>query len=138
MQSINDTRLPSIVLIFFSMTGGTGSGIVVDLARHLSNVKLGRRIPVVGVAAMPFSGDEEHAGGDAGLFPTMNELDCMLDEGKNQGVVSVWGDLYRNPFTGGLLALPQEHSWQRLSQYTKTGQPAIRDALRKGVTRTSS
>ena len=135
VQSINDTRLPSIVLIFFSMTGGTGSGIVVDLARHLSNVKLGRRIPVVGVAAMPFSGDEEHAGGDAGLFPTMNELDCMLDEGKNQGVVSVWGDLYRNPFTGGFLALPQEHSWQRLSQYTKTGQPAIRDVRRKGVTR---
>jgi hypothetical protein len=135
VQSINDTKLPSLVLVFFSMAGGTGSGMVVDLARHLSNVKLGRRIPVVGVAAMPFSGDEEHAGGKAALFPTMNEIDCMLDDAKNQGVMAVWGDLYKNPFTGGFFALPQEHSWQRLSSYTKTGQPAIRDALRKGVTR---
>ncbi|MGH3575479.1 MAG: tubulin-like doman-containing protein, partial [Pseudonocardiaceae bacterium] len=135
VQSINDTKLPSIVLVFFSMAGGTGSGMVVDLARHLSNVKLGRRIPVVGVATMPFSGDEEHAGGKAALFPTINELDCMLDDSKNQGVMAVWGDLYKNPFTGGFLALPQEHSWQRLGSYTKTGQPAIRDALRKGVTR---
>jgi hypothetical protein len=135
VDSINATRLPSIVLVFFSMAGGTGSGMVVDLARHLSNVKLGRRIPVVGVASMPFSGDEEHAGGKAALFPTMNEIDCMLDDAKNQGVMAVWGDLYKNPFTGGFFALPQEHSWQRLSSYTKTGQPAIRDALRKGVTR---
>jgi hypothetical protein len=135
VKSINDTRLPSLVLVFFSMAGGTGSGMVVDLARHLSNVKLGRRIPVVGVAPMPFSGDEEHAGGQAALFPTINELDCMLDEEKNQGVMAVWGDLYKNPFTGGFLALPQEHSWKRLGSYTKTGQPAIRDALRKGVTR---
>ncbi|MHA6792078.1 tubulin-like doman-containing protein [Pseudonocardia bannensis] len=135
VASINATRLPSIVLVFFSMAGGTGSGIVVDLARHLSNVKLGRRIPVVGVAAMPFSGDEEHAGGKAALFPTMNEIDCMLDDAKNQGVMAVWGDLYKNPFTGGFFALPQEHSWQRLGTYTRTGRPAIRDALRKGVTR---
>src|ERR1700712_1762200 len=132
---IDKAGLPSMVTVCFSLAGGTGSGMVVDLARHLSNVKLGRRIPVVGVASMPFSGDEEHAGGKAALFPTINELDCMLDDSKNQGVMAVWGDLYKNPFTGGFLALPQEHSWQRLGSYTKTGQPAIRDALRKGVTR---
>jgi len=135
VASINATKLPSLVLVFFSMSGGTGSGMVVDLARHLSNVKLGRRIPVVGVAPMPFSGDEEHAGGAAALYPTMNEIDCMLDDAKNQGVMAVWGDLYKNPFTGGFFALPQEHSWQRLGSYTQTGKPAIRDALRKGVTR---
>ncbi|GAA2557043.1 tubulin-like doman-containing protein [Pseudonocardia hydrocarbonoxydans] len=135
VASINRTKLPSLVLVFFSMSGGTGSGMVVDLARHLSNVKLGRRLPVVGVAAMPFSGDEPHAGGAAALYPTMNEIDCMLDDAKNQGVMAVWGDLYKNPFTGGFFALPQEHSWQRLGSYTKTGKPAIRDALRKGVTR---
>ncbi len=135
VASINATKLPSIVLVFFSMTGGTGSGIVVDLARHLSNVKLGRRIPVVGVAAMPFSGDEEHVGGAASLYPTINEIDAMLDDAKNQGVMAVWGDLYKNPFTGGFFALPQEHSWQRLGSYTKAGKPEIRDALRKGVTR---
>ena len=135
VESIEKAELPSLVLIFFSLDGGTGSGMVVDLARHLSNVKLGRRIPVIGVAAMPFSGDEEHAGAKASLFPVMNELDCMLDDTKNQGVMAVWGDLYKNPFTGGFFALPQEHSWQRLGSYTNTGQPEIRDALRKGVTR---
>ena len=135
VASINATRLPSIVLVFFSMAGGTGSGMIVDLARHLSNVKLGRRIPVVGVAPMPFSGDEERAGGKAALFPTINELDCMLDDNKNQGVMAVWGDLYKNPFTGGFFAIPMEHSWRRLGSYTKTGQPSIREALRRGVTR---
>ena len=134
-RSIDDTKLPSMVLIFFSLAGGTGSGMVVDLARHISNVKLGRRIPVIGVGVMPFSGDEEHHGGKATLFPVLNELDCMLDDAKNKGVQAVWGDLYNNPFTGGFFLLPQEHSWQRLGSYTKTGQPAIRDALRKGVTR---
>ncbi len=135
VTSINKAKLPSIVLVFFSMTGGTGSGMVVDMVRHLSNVKLGRRIPVVGVGVMPFTGDEKHAGGDAQLFPVMNEIDCMIDDAKNQGVTAVWGDLYKNPFTGGFLALPQEHSWQRLGSYTKTGEPLIRDMLRKGVTR---
>ena len=135
VESIEKAELPSLVLVFFSLDGGTGSGMVVDLARHLSNVKLGRRIPVIGVASMPFSGDEERAGAKASLFPVMNELDCMLDDTKNQGVMAVWGDLYKNPFTGGFFALPQEHSWQRLGSYTKTGQPEIRDALRKGVTR---
>jgi Tubulin like len=135
VASVDATKLPSLVLVFFSMAGGTGSGMVVDLARHLSNVRMGRRLPVIGVASMPFSGDEEHAGGDASLFATMNEIDCLLDDGKNAGMVSIWGDLYKNPFTGGFFALPQEHSWQRLGSYTKTGKPAIRDALRKGVTR---
>ncbi|MFP5361578.1 MAG: tubulin-like doman-containing protein [Thermoleophilia bacterium] len=134
--SIDQTKLPSLVLVFFSLTGGTGSGMVVDLARHLANIKLGRRIPVVGVASLPFSGDdEEHSVSKGTLFPVMNELDCMLDDAKNQGVMAVWGDLYKNPFTGGFLVLPQEHSYQRLGTYTKTGEPLIRQALRTGVTR---
>ncbi len=132
-QSINNTKLPSIVLIFFSLGGGTGSGIVVDLARHISNVKLGRRIPVVGVGVLPFSEDPEYHR-DGSLFATLNELDCMLDEEKNQGVQAVWGDLYQNPFTGGFFALPQEHAWQRLKAYTDRGVPEVRQNLRKRVT----
>lgn len=132
-QSIDRTRLPSMVLVFFSLGGGTGSGIVVDLARHLSNVKLGRRIPVIGVGVLPHSGDPEFHRG-ASLFATLNELDCMLDDDKNQGVMAVWGDLYKNPFTGGFFVLPQEQSWQRLSRYTNAGQPDIRGALSVRVT----
>ncbi len=132
-KSVDKTRLPSMVLTCFGMGEGIGSGMVVDLARHLSSVKLGRRIPVIGVGVLPCSGDREiNRGGN--LFPTFNELDCMLDEDKNAGVVQVWGDLYRNPFTGGFFAVSSEHSWQRLSRYTNTGEPAVRDRIRLQVT----
>lgn len=132
-KSVDKTRLPSMVLTCFGMGEGVGSGMVVDMARHLSSVKLGRRIPVIGVGVLPCSGDPEiNRGGN--LFPTFNELDCMLDEDKNAGVVQVWGDLYRNPFTGGFFAVSSEHSWQRLSRYTNTGEPAVRDRIRLQVT----
>ena len=52
VDHIEKAQLPSIVLACCSLNGGTGSGIMVDLARHLSSVKLGRRIPVVGVWAI--------------------------------------------------------------------------------------
>jgi hypothetical protein len=124
-QSINRTRLPSLVLLFFSVGGGTGSGMVVDMARHLATVKLGRRIPVIGVAVLPCSGDPEYHRG-ASMFPALNELDCMLDDDKNQGVMAVWGDLYKNPFTGGFFVLPQEQAWQRLHRYTEQShQPGL-------------
>jgi hypothetical protein len=128
---IEEAQLPSLVLCCFSLAGGTGSGIVVDLARHLSSVKLGRRIPVIGVGQLPSSGD-----GDVGpsLFPTLNEIDCMLDDDKNAGVCAVWGDLYRSPFTGGFMAINIEHSWQRLTSYTDAGVPAVRDRIRQEVT----
>jgi len=133
VESINQTKLPSIVMVFFAMGGGTGSGIVVDLARQLTNVKLGRRLPVVGVGVLPFSQDPEYHRG-ASLYTTINELDCMLDDSKNALVTSVWGDLHQNPFTGGFMALPQEHSWQRLHRYTNAGRPATRHSLRTRVT----
>ncbi len=128
---VEEAQLPSLVLCCFSLAGGTGSGIVVDLARHLSSVKLGRRIPVIGVGQLPSSGD-----GDVGpnLFPTLNEIDCMLDDDKNAGVCAVWGDLYRSPFTGGFMAVNIEHSWQRLTSYTDAGVPAVRDRIRQEVT----
>ena len=132
-KSIDQTKLPSMVLCCFGIGDGTGSGIVVDFARHLSNVKLGRRIPVIGVGELPCSGDPE-AYRDGSLFPTFNEIDCMLDDDKNAGVTTVWGDLYRNPFTGGFFALATENSCQRLSKYTGTGVPTERDRMRLQVT----
>jgi hypothetical protein len=58
-RSIDATQLPSMVMVFFGIGGGTGSGMVVDLARHLTNVKVGRRIPVIGEGTLPCSGDPE-------------------------------------------------------------------------------
>lgn len=129
-EHIEGAEIPSLAMVCFSLNGGTGSGIAMDLSRHLSSIKFGRRIPVIGVGQLPSSGD-----GDVGpnLFPTLNEIDCMLDDDKNAGVTAVWGDLYRSPFTGGFLAVNLEHSWQRLTSYTKTGEPALRDRIRQEV-----
>jgi hypothetical protein len=94
------------VCVIFGMAGGTGSGIVVDVARHLGTVKLSRRPWVVGIGILPCDGDPDDTR-DGRLFPVINELDVMIDGEKNKGVMAVWGDLYKNPFTGGFLAVPQ-------------------------------
>ena len=134
---IEEAELPSMVLACFSLNGGTGSGIIPDLARHLASVKLGRRIPVIGIGQLPNSGDGEV---NPAMFPTLNEIDCMLDDDKNAGVCAVWGDLYKSPFTGGFLAVNTEHSFQRLSAYTQNDDrnrninPEVRHRIANEVT----
>ena len=114
-DSIDDTRLPCLVFVAFGIGGGTGSGMVVDLARHLdrrtgsASTRRRYRLPTVG------SLDNERG---ASVYTTLNEIDCMLDELKNERITSIWGDMYKNPFTGGFLAVPQEQSWQYLHRYT--------------------
>ncbi len=90
-----------IVVIPFSLGDSVGSGLVVDIARHMSSIKLGRRPWVVGIGITPTTPD-------AGFFPVINELDCMIDTPKNNGVMAVWGDLYKNPFTGGFFSVPDD------------------------------
>jgi hypothetical protein len=125
-KSVDATQCQSVVCIVFGLGGGTGSGIVVDLARHLSNVKFGRRALVLGIGIEPCEGDSEtHQSG--ALFATLNELDCMLDQEKNQGVVQVWGDLYRNPFTAGCLLVPQKTVWQATGDLSETQQQVDRE-----------
>ena len=48
---------------------------------------------------------------DGQVFAVMNELDCLNDEAKNQGVVASCGELYRNPFTAGFILVPTQHVW---------------------------
>lgn len=134
VDQIDKAGLPSLVTICFSMAGGTGSGMVVDLARHLSNIKLGRRIPVIGVGQLPHSGDPETYRNNPTLYTTLNDLDCMLDDDKNAGVTAVWGDLYRSPFTGGFIVVNPEQSWQRLTAYTTTGEAPVRQNFKEMVT----
>ena len=120
-DSVDSSPGSSVVVIIFSLGGGTGSGIVVDLARHLSNVNFGRRALVLGLGIGPCSGDQNKGSG-AHLFPLLNELDCMGDWKKNDGVVTVWGDLYRNPFTSGVIIVPQEPIWEVTQSLEKTHQ----------------
>ena len=117
--SVDATSAQSVVCVVFGLGGGTGSGMMVDLTRHLSNVCFGRRVLVVGIGIAPCEGDSEaHRGSH--LFPVLNELDCMGDNAKNEGVITVWGDLYRNPFTGGFMTVPQEHIWQATGDLNAT------------------
>ena len=134
VDQVEKATLPSIVLVAFAMAGGTGSGIVVDLARHLSNVKLGRRIPVIGIGQLSHSGDDASVHNNATQYTTLNDLDCMLDDDKNAGVTAVWGDLYRSPFTGGFFVVNPEQSWQRLTAYTTTGEKEVRQNFKQMVT----
>ena len=90
-----------LVVVAFSMAEAVGSGIVVEIARHLSSIKLGRRPWVIGMGVLPQQPE-------ATFFPVINELDCMIDTEKNNGVMAVWGDLYKNPFTGGFFAVPDD------------------------------
>ena len=134
VDQVEAATLPSMVMVCFGMAGGTGSGMVVDLARHLSNVKLGRRIPVIGVGQLSHSGDPAEYHNNASQYTTLNDLDCMLDDDKNAGVTAVWGDLYRSPFTGGFFAVNPEQSWQRLTAYTTTGEKEVRQNFKQMVT----
>jgi hypothetical protein len=106
-ESVLASEATPLVVVAFGLGGGVGSGIVVELARHLSTIKLGRRPWVVGVGVLPADADPAELK-DGSLFPVINELDCMIDTEKNNGVMAVWGDLYKNPFTGGFFAVPQD------------------------------
>ncbi|MBV8575823.1 MAG: hypothetical protein JOZ58_12420 [Acetobacteraceae bacterium] len=108
---VDAARSQAVVAVVFGLGGGTGSGIAVDLARHLSNGIFGHRVLVVGIGIAPCGGDPpEHAGGH--LFAALNELDCLGDEGKNRGVVASCGELFRNPFTAGFIVVPQQQAWE--------------------------
>ncbi|MGI9304813.1 MAG: hypothetical protein ACR2RB_19230 [Gammaproteobacteria bacterium] len=125
-ESVDSAPGQSVVAIVFGMGGGTGSGMVVDLARHLSNVCFGRRALVVGIAIAPCDGDDAaHTG--AQLFPVLNELDCMGDQAKNEGVIAVWGDLYRNPFTSGVIVVPQQPMWEASKNLSATHERVDRE-----------
>jgi hypothetical protein len=133
-QHVEASSLPSLITVCFSLAGGLGGGIAIDLARHLSNVKLGGKVPVIGVGQLPSTGDPAALQASPGLYATLNDLDGMLDAKKNAAIVAVWGDTYRGPFTGGFFVVNPEQSWQRLTAYTTTGEREIRQRFKQTVT----
>ena len=106
------THGDAVVCIVFGLGGGTGSGIALDLARHLSNGIFGRRVLVMGIGIAPCEGDAPvHRGGQ--VFTALNELDSLCDESQNKGVVQACGELYKNPFTAGFLVVPQQPAFSQ-------------------------
>jgi hypothetical protein len=128
---LSSTEMPSRVMVCFNLAGGTGSGIAVDLARHLANEKLAGKIPVIGVGQLPHSGDGDSP---ASLYASLNELASMSNDAKNADVTKGMGGEYSNPFKGGFFVTNTEHSWQRLTSYTATGEKKVRDRFRQEVT----
>jgi hypothetical protein len=118
-NSVDKMNAQSVIVIAFGMSGGTGSGIAVDLARHLSSGCFGRRVLVAGLGIMPCDGDPTEHREDQ-LFPLFNELDCLNDETKNRGIVMSCGELFRNPFTAGFLMVPQQLAWESTGRLTET------------------
>lgn len=130
-ESVHQTELPSFVFNTFGIGGGTGTGMGVDLSRHLNTLRLGREYPFIGLGVLPNDDDPDWFRG-ANLYPTMNELDALVDKGKNKGIVDVWGELYRNPFTGGLLLIPTQHVMDRIRYYTEATEDFDKHWLKQG------
>ena len=110
-ERVSASDAQPVVCVVFGMGGGTGSGIAVDLARHLCTVILGRAALTVGIGILPCDGDQPESRGGP-LYACLNELDCFGDEAKNEGVVQSCGELFRNPFTAGFLVVPQQVVWE--------------------------
>ncbi len=110
-SAVDAGHTQAVVAVVFGLSGGTGSGIVVDLVRHLSNGIFGHRVLVAGIGIPPCEGDPAGHDGET-MFPLLNELDCLNDEYKNRGVVRACGELFRNPFTAGFIVVPQQPAWE--------------------------
>lgn len=104
--SVEATGGDSVVCIVFGLGCGTGSGIAMDLARHLSSGLFGRRVLVTGMGIAPHESDIP-LDCSARLHTVFSELDVLCDEAKNKGVTQSCGDLFKNPFTAGFIVVPQ-------------------------------
>lgn len=131
-DQVEETENPSQVYIGFGLGGGTGSGIVPDFARHLSHVSLGRKTPVTAISVLPCDGDrEEYKGGNP--YIAINDVDALVEHEANDGVVDVWGELYRNPFNNGVMMVSQEPAWQETNDIHETHE-IVDDAIAELIT----
>lgn len=130
-DSVHETEMPSFVFNGFGVGGGTGSSMVMDMSRHLNTLRLGREYPYIGLGVLPNDDDAERFRGPS-RYTTMNELDALVDKSKNEEIVDVWGELYRDPFTGGLLLIPTQHVIDRVGHYTKDTEDFDKHWLKQG------
>ncbi|MDG6917696.1 MAG: hypothetical protein JRM85_08910 [Nitrososphaerota archaeon] len=91
------SKFQPIVVLVFGLGGGTGSGMVLDFARHLRK-KLGSSVPIVGIAVLPSTADDLLARGPA-PYASLMETELMFNRQLNESVVEKFGEAYRNPFT---------------------------------------
>ncbi|MGD2201734.1 MAG: tubulin-like doman-containing protein [Candidatus Bathyarchaeota archaeon] len=115
-----------IVLIIFGLGGGTGSGVVLDFARHLRS-SVGSGVPIIGMGILPCAGDDPPAKGYS-AFNAIKEFSTVLNRETNEIIVDGLGDVYRNPFNAALF-LPL------MPAYSKTGNIMVaRDEVDEMIT----
>lgn len=119
-NQVKASKHPSTVFIACGLAGGTGSGMVVDIARQLKKLDLGARVHVAGVGQLSHSGD--------GIYSDSMAQTMALDE------IGAVCETDNNPFSAGFFIVPTEHSWQRLTAYTSTGVKAVRQHFKQLVT----
>lgn len=85
----------NISVIVFGLGGGTGSGIVVDFARHLRK-HVGGGVSIIGISILPVEADDPNV--KVAGYIALKELGFLLSPRKNKWVVETFGKTYENPF----------------------------------------
>ena len=101
-----------IILIVFGLGGGTGSGMILDFARHLRQA-VGSGVPIMGLCILPCPGDDPPAKGYS-AFNAIKEMNLLINREENEVLVDGLGEVYRNPFNT-VMFLPL------MPAYSKTG-----------------
>ncbi|MGD0803941.1 MAG: tubulin-like doman-containing protein [Candidatus Bathyarchaeia archaeon] len=89
------SKFQPIVVVLFGLGGGTGSGMVMDFARHLRS-KLGSSVPIIGMTILPSTADDLLARGPA-PYNALMELELFFNNTLNEQIVKKYGDAYKNP-----------------------------------------
>jgi hypothetical protein len=74
-----------IILIIFGIGGGTGSGIILDFARHL-RASVGTGVPIIGMGILPCAGDDPPAKGYS-AYNAITEFSTVLNRETNEAIV---------------------------------------------------
>ncbi|EYR78210.1 hypothetical protein [Shinella sp. DD12] len=120
-KGVKSSKHQSTVFIACGLAGKTGSSMVVDVARELAKLDLGSNVLITGVGQLSHSGDGEYCN-SAAQTAVLDKIDAVCKSSDN------------NPFSGGFLVVPTEHSWQRLTAYTSTGVKEVRQQFKQMVT----
>ncbi|MEM3737297.1 MAG: tubulin-like doman-containing protein [Candidatus Bathyarchaeia archaeon] len=100
-ENVSSSILQPLIFVFFGVGGGSGSGMVMDFVRHLRK-KIGTGFPIIGVGILPCQGDDHRAKG-ASAYAAINELELLIEGGKNKIIRETYGETYGNPFTAFLM-----------------------------------
>ncbi|MFQ5826225.1 MAG: tubulin-like doman-containing protein [Dehalococcoidia bacterium] len=100
-EPVFSSTLQSIVFVIYGLGGGSGSGMVMDLSRHLRK-NLGSGVPIVGICVLPCPGDDPPAKG-ASAYASLMEHSLLLDRSNNALIKEKFGSFYENPFSAFLM-----------------------------------